>query len=801
MDQNTITELECTHCHQAVNEIIYGSNRQKVYCCYGCKVVDELLHEKRGIPEPDKLATSAYAYLDETKIRSKLLSFEEENFARVNLHLPAIHCSSCIYLLESLPDVEEAILEVQVHFGRKEATLTFRSDRIRLSQLAALLDYIGYTPDFQTRLGKDPAKRNTLLIQLGIAGFFFGNTMLLALPEYLHSSLASDPALQRFFRYLMLLFSLPVITYSAKDYFLNTLKTLRAGILSIDLPIVLGILVLFIRSVYEVISQSGAGYFDSLTGLIFFLLIGKWYQQKTYANFSFDRDFRSFLPLAANLQMSNGRERAIAVDDLKPGDIIMVRQGEIVPADAKLLSEQARADYSYITGESIPVHKKTGETIFAGARIQGSAARMEVKTSVNRSYLSSLWNRDSFTHTEHKKGSSLTDRISRYFTPAIIAIACLAALLWSFFDTSKAVTVFTAVLIVACPCALALAEPFASGSMMRWFGRHGFYLKSSDVLNRMAAINRIVFDKTGTLTRQNNIHVKWKGIQLSKEQKTAIASIALNAQHPLAPPLLAFLNTNNAEAGVAADFSESSGEGVSARVNETAYRMGKAAYLNLQDEAQTTAVYVEANGILLGYFSFFQETRKETARVLTKLQNKYEVSLLSGDNEAERIRFEKLLGSHATLLFNQSPHHKLEYLHGLQFKGQKVAMIGDGLNDAGALQQSEVGISLCEKNVNFFPASDALLLADSFGKLDKFMQLSRMNQKVIYKAFTLSLLYNLVGLSFAIAGVLSPLVCAILMPVSSVSVVIFTTLASRYQAERLLKGLKWTSLQTQLSTN
>ncbi len=783
----TTTQLECDHCHLPVLDKVSGTDGQKLYCCYGCKVVDELLNEKRSLPDPDNWTTHKYAYLDEPKIRSGLLDFEEDHFARVRLHLPAIHCSSCIYLLESLPEVDEAIIEVQVHFARKEVSLTFRPDRIRLSQLGALLDYIGYRPDFQTQLSGKGKEKNGLLIQLGVAGFFFGNTMLLALPEYLHSSLAADAVLQTFFRYLMLLFSLPVIGYSARDYFINAAKALRAGILSIDLPIALGVSVLFIRSVYEVLSHSGAGYFDSLSGLVFFLLIGKWYQQKTYSNFSFDRDFRSFLPLAANLVLKNDVEKPISVDDLQKGDIIRVRQGEVVPADAVLIHHPCQADYSYITGESVPLTKQPGETVFAGARIQGAAAQLEVKSTVDRSYLSSLWKSESFKNTGHKRGDSLTDRISRYFTPAIIAVAGIAALAWSFTDASKALTVFTAVLIVACPCALALAEPFASGSMMRWFGRHGFFLKNANVLNRMTGISRIVFDKTGTLTQQNNIQVQWKGEQLSTSQKRAVASIALNAQHPLAKPLLAFLNTDISTTAIPAQFTEASGEGVTARVSGSAYRLGKASYLNIRDKAQSTAVYVEENGQLLGYFSFYQQTREETTQVLKKLQADYGVSLLSGDNEAERLRFEKILGSEATLHFNQSPHQKLEHLQNLQKRGERVAMIGDGLNDAGALQQSEVGISLCEKNVNFFPASDALLLADSFGKLNQFMQLSRMNRKIIYRAFTLSLLYNLLGLSFAIAGVLSPLVCAILMPVSSVSVVVFTTLASRYYAERVLR--------------
>ncbi len=778
MNTKTHRATECHHCHQPVIDKVSSDDGLYTYCCYGCKVVDELLQNRKKIADKSELNTRKYAYLDEPKIRKSLVQFEDDGFTRISIHIPAIHCSSCIYLLENLPEIEEGILEVKVHFGKKQADISFRADRVLLSEVAALLDYIGYKPDFQTRLGTEKKKRNLLLIQLGVAGFLFGNTMLLALPEYFDSSLSADASLQRFFRFMMMGFSLPVVLFSGKDYFINATKTLRAGILSIDLPIALGIGVLFIRSAYEVITGAGAGYFDSLNGLVFFLLIGKWYQQKTYQNFTFDRDFRSFIPLAANLLLKNGKEKPVAVDDLQKGDLIIVRQGEVLSADAILTQGTAEVDYSYITGESIPVMKNAGESIYAGARIVGGAAQLEVQTTVDRSYLSSLWNNDAFKGTS-KKSRGLTDRVSRYFTPAIIAIAVISAGIWSLYDGTKALTVFAAVLIVACPCALALAEPFAAGSMMRWFGRHGLFLKSSEVLNRLHGINHLVFDKTGTLTRQDTITVNWTGDELNFAEKLAIASIAKNAQHPLAKPLFQFLEMDQAEAKLAVDFTEASGEGVTAKAHEHYYRLGKAAYLGLEDYAKTTAVYVEKDGETLGYFSFFQQTREETAEVLNSLSSKYPISLLSGDNDAEKKRFEEILGGKATLMFNQSPHQKLEYLKQLQQQRKKVLMIGDGLNDAGALQQSEVGISLCEKNINFFPASDALLLADSFGKLDKFVELSHLNKKVIKQAFALSFIYNIGGLSFAVAGILSPLVCAILMPISSISVVLFTTLITK----------------------
>jgi Cu+-exporting ATPase len=788
VQKNDSTTLECNHCQQPIVELIAGAN-QKKYCCYGCKVIDELLNENSTFLSQANLNVKPFLYLDEPKIKAQLLAFADGDFAKIKLHLPAIHCSSCIFLLENLPQVETGILDVNVHFSRKEASLTFKSNEIALSQIAALLNYIGYTPDFQTRLGAQKKPKNKLLLQLGVAGFFFGNIMLLALPEYFDDKLANDGRLQKFFRYLMMGFAIPVMVYSGQDYFKNALKSMRAGVLSIDLPIALGIGVLFIRSAYEVLSGTGSGYFDSLAGLIFFLLIGKWYQHKTYQNFTFDRDLRSFLPLSANLVLKNDAEKPVAIDDLEAGHIICVRQGEVLPADAILLHQKTEVDYSYLTGEAAPIEKNPGETIFAGARLKGAAAHLQVSKTVEHSYLSSLWSQESFSQTQHKKERTFTDKVSQYFTPLIILIALVAGGAWYATNPAKGIQVFTAVLIVACPCALALAEPFANGSLMRWFGRHGFFLKNSAVLSRLTKINHLVFDKTGTITKPNAIQVNWQGDALAFADKLAIASIAKNAQHPLAKPLLQHLSISESSAQQATNFTEASGEGVTAEIDGYFYRLGKASYLGLKDQAATTAVYVEKSGRVLGYFTFYQEVRAGLQPILEDLAQHYQLSLLSGDNSAEEKRFSKIFPAQAQLVFNQNPHDKLDYLKGLQSQEQKVLMLGDGLNDAGALQQSEVGVSLCEKNVNFFPASDALLQADSFGKLQRFLELTRSNKKVIYWAFALSFSYNIIGLAFAVAGWLSPLVAAILMPVSSVTIVLFTTLTNGYLSRKKLGRL------------
>jgi Cu+-exporting ATPase len=779
---------DCTHCHQPVVHAIWNDDKSNVYCCHGCQVVDELLHHQGKVLKPGSLKLRPYLYLDEPAIQEKLLSFKEGDFSRVHIHLPAIHCSSCIYLLESLPEVEDGIVDVQVSFAQKQAQISFKNTLAPLSKVAALLEYIGYPPDFQTKKEKQSAT-NTLLIKMGVAGFFFGNTMLLALPEYLDSTLAADTQLQQFFRYLMLGFSIPVVFYSAKDYFTSALKALYAGVLGIDLPIALGIAVLFLRSSYEVFQGIGAGYFDSLCGLVFFLLVGKWYQQKTYQNFTFDRDFRSFIPLAANLLLPDGSEKAVSVDALKRGDIILLRNGEVLAADASITSKKALLDYSYITGEALPIEKEYGASAYAGARVCGKAVCMEVSETVERSYLASLWNKPETLRDRSQSKQTPTARIARYFTPVILIIAILSAIAWSSSGIEKSMVVFTAVLIVACPCALALAEPFAAGSMMRWFGLHGLYLKNTEVLHRMHKINQVVFDKTGTLTEQHSMEAKWEGVDLNSSQQAAVYSLVKHSTHPLSKAILQYFHSFPLKPAAIDEFTESAGKGIRGSYQGEVYTIGSAAFVDTNGDGSGSRVYVKQGESILGSFKVVQKKRAHLQQLVHRLKGRYSLALLSGDNNADASYFSGLFGADTPLHFNQSPHEKLRYVKNLQHNGKVVLMLGDGLNDAGALQQSDVGISLCEKNVHFFPASDALLLSDAFEKLDAFLRLSTQNERIIHQAFAISLFYNLGGLSFAIAGVLSPLVCAILMPLSSITVVIFTTLVSRYRAQKYLGRL------------
>ena len=296
-------------------------------------------------------------FLDDPEMLERLIDFRDGSIAKITFRLPQIHCSSCLWLLERLYHLNRGIMDSRVNFLQKRATITFNIESISLRELVALLADIGYKPDLQLDLAEGDDRQatdRTIYYQLGIAGFIFGNVMLFSFPEYLG---LEDSFFYRGFGYLNLLFSLPVVLYCARDYWRSALLGIRQRHLNIDVPITLGILALFLRSTYEILSGVGAGYLDSLAGLVFFLLIGKWFQQFTYDQLNFARDYRSYFPLSVSKKEA-GAWRSIPLQKVVVGDILLVRNQELIPVDGKLLLQPAAIDYSFVTGENDPVQKE-----------------------------------------------------------------------------------------------------------------------------------------------------------------------------------------------------------------------------------------------------------------------------------------------------------------------------------------------------------------------------------------------------------------------------------------------------------
>lgn len=801
--------LTCYHCGEtSPSDSIHLD--EKIFCCEGCKIVYEILNEKNlctyydlntspGKTQKNLLLKNKYEYLDDEELTTKLLDFSDGKVSTITFFIPQMHCSSCIWLLENLFKVDANILQSRVNFIEKKLSLSFRSDKISLREVVELLAFIGYEPQISFEDVEKRAKvsvNKKLYYKVGVAGFGFGNIMLLSFPEYLSIDVSSE-SLRTTFSYVIFLLSLPLFFYCGSEYFISAFKGLRKKYVNIDVPLSLGILALFGKSSYDIFAYGSPGYMDSLAGLIFFLLLGKIFQNKTYDVLNFERNYKSFFPISVTIKKS-GEEKTIPLSQLKIGERIVVRNGELIPADSILFNGEGNIDYSFVTGEASPVQKVVGEMIYAGGRQTGSSIELEVLKEVSQSYLTQLWNNFQTKSGAEFSFTGIANSLSKYFTFVILLIASVAFFYWIRIDTNIAITSFITVLIIACPCALAMSTPFTLGNTLRIFGKNDFYVKNIRVLEDIANIDTIVWDKTGTITKAGETEIEFSGESLSDEEKVMVKSLVRNSNHPLSKKI--FASIENSIFSKVENFSEIVGQGITGEIGGQKIKIGGETFFNLKHkrEDETTIfeampvpvsseVYLSINDVIKGKYKIQNKYRDETDFVIKQTQKIYDSYLLSGDNETEKSFLVKLFGSEERVFFKQSPVAKLNFIKKLQSGKKKILMLGDGLNDAGALAQSNVGISISEDILNFTPASDAILNAKMLKNLPTFLNFTTVSLKIIYASFFISILYNIFGLYFAVQGLLSPLLSAVLMPISSISVVVFTTITTTFFAKR--KGL------------
>ena len=785
----------CFHCGIEINkneEIFYD---EKKFCCNGCKTVYEIFsqhdltcyYDFQSAPgaTPQDIQ-GKYDFLENEEIVTKLLEFEENGTHIVSLYIPHIHCSSCIWILENLQKLQSGINTSQVNFGEKKVRVTFNPALTSLKEIVYILSAIGYEPYISLENFDEGKKKvdRSLIYKIGVAFFCFGNIMLLSFPEYFEVEEFWINQYRGFFRWLIFGLSLPTFIYSASGYYVSAWKSIRSKLLNIDIPIALGIVVMFIRSTVDIIFDYGQGFFDSMSGLIFFMLLGKLFQQKTYDFLSFERDYKSYFPIAITKILSDGSEESVQVYDIEKGDRLLIRNQELIPVDGILISEKTTIDYSFVTGEAVQIEKKSGDKIFAGGKQLGKVIEMEVLFSVSQSYLTQLWSNDVFQKRVEQQHKNITDRISRYFTPALLVLAFLSFGYWIFIDIATAFNVFTAILIVACPCALALTAPFTLGNVLRILGNRKIYLKNALVVEQLAKVDTIVFDKTGTITTNKKTAITYEGTEMNPYELQLLKNVLRGSNHPLSRRLYEFIP--NQEKLEVSSFEEIIGKGIVAEIEGYTIKLGSSQFLKTMTENthKKTKVHVEINGDYKGSYVFNNQYRKGLEELFDDLSKKYNLIVLSGDNDGERNILEKMLPLKTTLVFNQKPEQKLLFIEQLQNEGKNVMMIGDGLNDAGALAQSNVGISISE-NVNVFsPACDGILDATQFDKINFMMRYSKNAMITIYMSFGLSLLYNIIGLSFAITGALDPIVAAIIMPLSTITIVSFVTIMTNLFAKK-----------------
>lgn len=784
---------QCFHCQEQIPTGLHIESDHKHFCCEGCKTVYEILNthnlctfynldQQAGLSQRNQRDARSYAWLDDAEVADRLLEFNDGHTAQTTLYLPQMHCASCLWLLEHLYKLDNGITHSKVNFLKKTVSIQFDPALTNLRKLAALLASIGYAPEIN--LGdldqpKRPGISRRLAYQLGVAGFATGNIMLFSFPEYVGMDRATEQWFSHIFGYFSLFLALPVLLYSARDFISSAWQGVRTRTMNVDIPLALGILMLFFRSAWEILTNTGGGYLDSFSGLVFLMLIGRWFQQITWHHLSFERDYKSYFPVAATRKESE-KEEVVPVNRLVPGDIIFIRNGEIIPADGVLLRGTANIDYSFVTGESEPVAIKNGEKIYAGGCQKGETLEISLTKRVSNSYLTSLWNNEAFKAPAKGEITRLADQAGHVFSWLILSMGAGALIYWGPRDINTAINAFTAVMIVACPCNIVLSIPFTLGNILRLLGRNRFYLKNIAAVEAFTGIDSVVFDKTGTITNTSAQSFNFTGVSLTPEERSAVRSLTRHSTHPISRRLSAAFS--DVPVLLVTQFEEIPGLGIRGMIGDKVFQIGSAAFAGTVGEG----LFLTINGNIRGYFEIKNRFRMGLKPLLEFIKSRKQHQwLLTGDNEREAVQLNAFFPEQNTLRFHQSPQDKLDFIKELQHSGQKVMMIGDGLNDAGALRQSNLGIVIAEDTNNFTPACDGILQASEFHRLPQFIRLAEAGVNIVRWSYVVALTYNFIGLSYGLSGALSPLVAAILMPTSSISVVLFGVLMGNWQARKL----------------
>jgi len=733
------------------------------------------------LPAAQPSDSSRFAALDDPAVRAPFLEFDDGQQARAVFSIPTLHCASCVRAVESVGRMHPGIVRADADLLRRTVKVTFRSDQAPLSAIAHSLAAVGYPPALEaerTTSGMPPARR-LLYLKLGVAGFAFGNIMLFSLPRYLNGT-PLDGGFQRLFDTLNLALSVPVLLFSASGYFQSAWHAARRRRMSLDVPIAIGLVALFGRSVSDIALGRSEGFFDSFTGLVFFLLIGQLFRQKAFDRIAFDRTFRSFFPLSVRVEpLLGGPASLVPLDRVGPGDHIVVRRQEVIPADARLLDASGAIDYAFLTGEERPVPVSRGETVRAGGRAASSVLRLEVIADVSSSYLAGLWNNPLFAKPKRDWLTDVSARFGTWFTVGAIGLAAAGAVAW-WPDADRALEVATAVLIIACPCALTLAAPITLGTAMGMLGRTGLYLKNAAVALNLSRIDTIVFDKTGTLTGgETTLRAEPDGLTL--DEWRLAQRLSTTSAHPVSR---AVASAGPADvASPAASAQETAGGGLQGWVDGHDVVIGSSAFVAARlglppiDDDRTA---VAIDGTLRGWIRVAADSRPGIEDAVRRLAEGHDVRLLSGDHERHGRRWHDLFGRR--MWFRQCPEDKLAMVSALQAEGRHVLMVGDGLNDAGALGAADVGVAVSDDTACVVPACDVVVRGDQLARLPRFLVYARRARQIIVVCFAVSIVYNVIGLSLALAGWLTPLAAAILMPVSSLTVIGLSVGLTRWAA-------------------
>jgi Cu2+-exporting ATPase len=800
--------VDCAHCGLPVPAARWDAAAKAQFCCDGCASVYAILNasglegyyekerpraERRRAPNPSQ---RRFEELDDPKFLADHCRTLASGLSTVELVLEGIHCSACVWLVERLSRVAPAVAEARFDLSRSVLRVTWDRSAASLSDVARALDSLGYRPHAagSPRLAEEQRRADrALLLRVGLAGAAAGNVMLMALALYSGAFGGMTPEYVSLFRWGSLLITTPTVFGAGSVFFRGGLAALRTRSPHMDLPVSIGILAGYFGSVLNTVRMTGDVYFDSLCTLIFLLLIGRYLQRTHHRRSARASELLSALaPATARLVVDEGTREVLAAN-APLGSVVEIQAGERIPVDGRVIAGSSAVDTSLLTGESRPEEVTIGDRVHTGTVNAAAVLRVRVESAGADTRLGRLMQAVETTQRERAPVVRLADRVAGYFVLAILGVAALTFLLWLRINPSHALDHTVALLVVTCPCALGMATPLSVSAALRQAAQAGILFKGGEFIEELARPGRFIFDKTGTLTEGRLELVAWQG-DLSVQ--ALLRSAEEHSNHPIGRAVQRAFPANTLPCSRIRELTG----GLSADVAGEELLAGSAATVTdlngpLPEWAQTlvdahasrgqTPIVVAVGGQVCAVAAFADTVRADARQSLGQLQALgFTLEVLSGDHpnvvrgiaEQLALPFERAVGG-------VSPEDKLARVQELRRAGERVFMVGDGVNDAAAMSAANVGIAVHGGAEVCLAAADVFTTRPGLGAVTRAAEGARRAVRAIRLGIALSLVYNVIGIGLAISGKLSPLVAAVLMPLSSITVVTLALRAKTFRGQ------------------
>lgn len=820
---NSDAACACTHCGLPVPTGLVVAGDHEQFCCQGCSSAYEVIHScgldafyrlraQSDLPTQRSKPTDAdrLASFDSTKFHELYVMTRDDGTKVVDLLLEGVHCAACVWLVEKLPRVLPGVIEARLSMREATVRVVWNTGQVELSQIAKGLSTLGYPPHPARGGGQRAvhlAQQRGMLIRLGVSGAIAGNTMLIAFALYAGLFGGMEQQFTEFFRWISAGLGVLSLAWPGRIFFRGAWAAIRTRSPHLDLPIALALGVGGAAGLVNVVLGRGEIYFDSLTVLVFLLLVGRFiqYRQQRRADDSVALLF-SLTPTNCRRVVSDEQGESVdqvPIEAVQVGDLLEVRAGELIPADGVVEFGSASVIASLLTGESRPVPIGVGEGVYGGSQLSGSTIRLRVSAVGEQSRVGRLMGLVRRGIGDKPVIIALTDRIAGWFAVAVSTIAMAVFAAWSVIDLNLAVDHTVALLIIACPCALGLATPLSLAVAIGRSARKDVLIKSGAVFDRLSGPGRLLIDKTGTMTLGAMRVEAWFG---DETVRPMVAEAERQATHPIARTIVEHYGDEPMGADESVAEVQVHGRGVTAQTMRGELHVGSRPYLERWGVAVPTAyrswamgwaeqactpVYVAVGGEVIAALAVGDALHADTADALARLRRwGWGVTMLTGDERAVAEQVARAVGLEVDAVQAEvTPEQKLAEVK-RQAGGGPVVMVGDGVNDAAALAAADVGIAVSGGAEASMVAADVYLARPGLSGLVELIADARNCRRVIRQTLALSLTYNACAIVLAAMGLVSPLVAAVLMPLSSAAVLALAMKGHRFPKSMHVKQIK-----------